>query len=342
MEYVFFVVEIAAAFIFFYFWGRLDSRTHQTMAWIYAGASWMSLVIITAITAFMLNPGSWPQHRGFWVAVFNPQFLPQVLARTGGAFLLASLYVYLHAAFRVHDRPLRDLIARRSARPALLGALLILVGGAGWYAFLPSSAQAALPAASLLNVLVVLLFAITLAVWLMLYFGPYRNPGWLSPGFALLLFGFGLAAVAVGEHIREAVRKPFIVYNVVLSNQILADEVPQLRRTGYLAGGTWTSAHVRSIPADVPARLLMGRTLYLYHCASCHAAARGFSALGELMRGWDAPMIRNLVGAPDKAHFVMPPWAGTAAEADLLTEYLTTLVPSRPAGMYFGEPGRQP
>jgi cytochrome bd ubiquinol oxidase subunit I len=342
MEYVFFVLEITAAFIFFYYWGRLDARTHQAMGWIYAGAAWMSLVIITAITAFMLNPGDWPQHPDFWVGMGNPQFVPQVLARTGGAFLLASLYVYLHAAFRVRDGALRDLIARRSARPALLGAAFILAGGAGWYVCLPPSAQAALPAASLLNVLVVLLFAITLAVWLMLYFGPYRNPGWLSPGFALLLFSFGLAAVSVGELIREAVRKPYIVYNVVLSNQILADEVPQLRRTGYLAGGTWTSAYVRGLPDGAGARLERGRTLYQYHCASCHAAERGFSALGDMMRGWDVPMIRALVGDPDKAHFVMPPWAGTAEEADLLTEYLATLTPGRPAGMFFGDPGRQP
>jgi mono/diheme cytochrome c family protein len=283
----------------------------------------------------------------------NPQFVPQVLARTGGSFLLASLYVYLHAAFRVRTPEMRDLIARRSTRPALLGSLLIILGGIGWYAFLPDSARAALPAASMLNIMVMLLFAITAAVFAMLYLGPYRNPGWLSPGFALLFFGFGLAAVTVGEQIREAVRKPYIIYNVVLGNQILADEVPKLRQTGYLQGGVWTRAHVAmQAPSSVldahidPARLVslpaaerrqVGQTLFLYHCGSCHATDNGLSAVAHLTRSWTPEMIQRLVEAPEKAHFFMPPFAGTAEESRLLTEYLTSLAPAAPAGMYFGE-----
>ena len=35
-------------------------------------------------------------------------------------------------------------------------------------------------------------------------------------------------------------RKPYVIYNVVLGNQILPEEVPQLRAKGYLEGGTWT------------------------------------------------------------------------------------------------------
>ena len=56
-----------------------------------------------------------------------------------------------------------------------------------------------------------LIFALTIVVFFLLYFGPYRNPGWLSPGFAGSLFLFGIAAFSTGEFIREAVRKPFIV-----------------------------------------------------------------------------------------------------------------------------------
>ena len=58
-EWVFFVVEIAAAFIFYYYWDRLPERTHVVIGWLYAAAAWISLVLITGITAFMLNPGVW-------------------------------------------------------------------------------------------------------------------------------------------------------------------------------------------------------------------------------------------------------------------------------------------
>jgi len=59
MEWVFFMIEITSAFIFYYYWGRLAERTHVTIGWIYALAAWISLVLITGITAFMLNPDGW-------------------------------------------------------------------------------------------------------------------------------------------------------------------------------------------------------------------------------------------------------------------------------------------
>ena len=353
MEYVFFVLEIASAFIFYYYWGRLEPKTHQVIGWIYAASAWMSLVLITGITAFMLNPGAWPEHLTFWVGFFNPQFIPQVLARTGGAFLLASLYVYLHAAFKAKDQELRDLIGLRSARPALWGAILVIVGGLGWYLALPESARAALEAASVLNVLMVLIFVITVAVFVMLYLGPYRHPGWLSPGFAILFFAFGVAAITTGEYIREAVRKPYIIYNVVLGHQVLVDEVPWLRQSGFLEGGTWTRAFVAHHYPQVmngkeidESRLLqlpeadqrkLGEVLFQYHCNDCHAQTRGFSAVGQLMRGWTPEMVRTVVEQPEKVHFFMPPWSGTPEEAELLTKYLLRIAEPAPGGMRYGE-----
>jgi len=356
MEYVFFVLEIASAFIFYYYWGRLDEKTHQIVGWIYAIAAWISLVLITGITAFMLNPGGWPQNRDFWVGFLNPQLIPQVLSRTGGSFLLASLYVYLHATFKVKDPNLRNLIGARSARPALFGAIMIVIGGVGWFSFLPESARAALAAASVLNVLVTVIFAVTVAVFVMLYLGPYRNPGWLSPGFAILFFAFGLVAISTGEFIREAVRKPYIIYNVVMSNQILPEEIPTLRKNGYLEGGTWTRAYVarrypqvmtqdtkidesRLLTLPVPDQIRLGEVLFQYHCNDCHAAEDGYSPVGHMMRGWTPEMIRTVVQQPEKAHFFMPPWAGTKEEAELLAQYLGTIAPPHPSGMYYGEGG---
>lgn len=349
MEYVFFVLEIVSAFIFFYYWGRLEPKVHQAMAWIYAFSAWMSLVLITGITAFMLNPGAWIESKNFWVGFFNPQFVPQVIARTGGALLLASLYVYLHASLIVKDQALRDLIASRSTVPALIGAAYVVLGGVGWYIFLPQSAQAALAAASSLNIAMVLIFVLTVAVFVMLYLGPHRNPQWLSPGFALLLFGAGLMVFSAGEFVREAVRKPYIIYNVVFSNQILPEEVSPLRERGYLEGGTWTRAWVHAHYPQVmrsqqidEAQLLalpesdqreLGKVLFQYHCSSCHATTEGYSAVAQLLRGWRPEMIQNLVQNPEKFHFFMPPWAGTPEEAKLLTQYLLSITPPRPGGM---------
>lgn len=350
MEYVFFVLEIASAFIFYYYWDRLNSKTHQTIGWIYGISAWISLVLITGITAFMLHPGSWPQDQSFWSAFLNPQFLPQTIARTGGSLLLASLYVYMHAAFRLKDKSLQGLISIRSTKPGLLGAILVTAGGLWWFVALPESAKAALAAASVLNVLMILIFLMTIVVFIMLYLGPFRNPGWITPGFAILLFTFGLAATGTGEFIREAVRKPFVVYDVVLSNQILPSEIPNLQKNGYLEGGVWTKAFIANyyptalnpeglineaelLNLPQSDRIKIGEVLFQYHCNDCHAAGDGYSAVGQVTRGWTPEMTITLVKHLDQAHFFMPPFAGTNEEAMLLTDYIQSIAKPFPQGL---------
>jgi len=352
IEWVFFIIEVTAAFLFFYFWGRLPEKLHVRIGWIYAWAAWMSLVLITGITAFMLHPGRWLETGSFWSAFLNPQFIPQTIARTGGALLLSSLYVYLHASIAVKDSRLRDLIGSRSARPAMLGAVMITVGGIAWYLFLPPSAKAVMESAAVLNVLMFLIFALTGVVFFLLYLGPLQNPGWLTPGFAISLFLFGLAAFSTGEFIREAVRKPYIIYNVVLGNQVFPSEVPRLREVGYLEGGTWTRAHVaanypqvivdgridekRLLELPHADRVALGGVLFQYHCNDCHAIDQGYSAAGPLVRGRRRDLILPLIKHLHEAHFFMPPWCGTQEEAKLMTDYLMSIAPPRPEGMVLG------
>jgi cytochrome bd ubiquinol oxidase subunit I len=353
-EWVFFVIELVSAFIFLYYWDRLAEKTHLTIGWIYAAAAWISLVLITGITAFMLNSGVWandPDTQNFWSAFFNPQFLPQTVARTGGALLLSSLYIYLHASLTIRNANLRDMIASRSARPAALGAILITAGGVAWFCFLPESAAKTLASAAVLNILMALIFALTIVVFVLLYVGPYRNPGWLSPGFAGSLCLFGIASFTTGEFIREAVRKPYVVNNVVLANQILPSEVPQLRTTGYLEGGLWTKAFVAEhypkvmigekgkqtvdgrelLKLPYKDRLVLGRVLFMHHCNDCHAEEFGYSAAGPLLQGRPRSTILERVKHLDENYF-MPPWCGTDEEAELLTDYLMKINWPRPAG----------
>ncbi len=352
MEYVFFILEIVSAFIFYYAWGRLTPRVHTQIGWIYAVSAWMSLVLITGITAFMLNPGNWQQN--FWRAFFNPQFLPQTLARTGAALLLTTLYVYLHASLRARPQALRDLIAQRSTLPAMIGGGLIILGGLGWLLALPPSARLALAGAAALNVLMVLIFFCTAVVLAMFYLGPYRHPAWLSPGAAILLFLIGLAVTGAGEFVREAVRKPFVIYGEVYSHNVYRGELPSLQREGFLNGGVWTRRYIaRTVPAlmtstgqidatRIPAlpldqQLEVGHTLFNYHCASCHAPS-GYSGMKELLPGWTGEMIGSLIVNLDRFHYLMPPWSGTPEEAGALRRYLETLAPPTPMTNKNGSP----
>ena len=249
------------------------------------------------------------------------------------------------------------MIASRSARPALLGAVLITAGGLAWLYWLPESARMSLSAAAVLNVLVALIFALTIVVFVLIYLGPYRNPGWLSPGFAGSLCLFGIAAFSAGEFIREAVRKPFVVYNVVLGNQVLPqagartapDRLPGGRPAGpsafvkehypqALVDGRIDGNLLLDLPPD--ARVVLGRVLFQYHCNDCHAASEGYSALGGLLQGRSRGLVYSRIEHLDAVLF-MPPWCGTPQEAELLTDYLMTINPPRPGGMLIGTESRQ-
>ncbi|HEX9780506.1 MAG TPA: cytochrome ubiquinol oxidase subunit I [bacterium] len=343
MEYVFFLIEIVSAFIFYYAWDRLTPRAHQAMAWIYAGSAWMSLVIITGITAFMLNPGDW--QGDFWRGWANPQTLPQIVARTGASLLLATLYVYVHSSFWNGPAGLRAMIARRSARPAMAGAVLITLGGLWWHAALPASAKATLIGAAAMNLMIALIFALSVVVFFMFYFGPYRHPEWVSPGFAVLLLLIGYIVTGQAEFVREAARKPFVIYGEVYSHNIYVSEVPRLKRDGFLDGGVWTRRYVAGrlpqlvsgggldesrIPSLTEAdQRLIGRTVFMHHCGSCHAAS-GYSGMREMLPGWTPGMLDHLIVNLDRYHFFMPPWSGRPEEALALRRYLETLASPHP------------
>lgn len=356
IEYLAFFVEITSGFIFFYYWGRLDSQNHLRMGWIYAGAAFVSLLAITPITSFQINNGNWVPGDGVARAFFNPQAFPQIIARTGASLLLAALYFFLHVTLKAADKVrVRDCVGRESAKWAILGAVLTLIGGVTWYINLPPTGSAAISSATVLNVLTVIIFALSAGVVLMVYVGPIRNPSWLNPGFAFLFLGFGLAATGTGEFIRESVRKPYIVYNRVLGSQIRPEAVTQLRRSGYIAGGVWTSAYVRdkyprvlpvsseaidqSVLRNLPARERrdVGRVIYMNHCNDCHAISFGYNAVAQLTRGWSRDLVYDSVIHLNEIHFFMPPWAGMDAEAEVLTDYLMSVRHPYPLGFAHGE-----
>ena len=352
-EWVFFVVEVTAAFIFYYYWGRLAEKTHVVIGWIYAVAAWISLVLITGITAFMLNPGVWadrPEVAGLLDGVLQSA-VPAADDRPHRRGAAAELAVRVSA--RLADDPRRP--AARHDRRAF-GAAGLAGGGVDYgrragsgTTSCPPRPRAALSSAAALNILMALIFALTIVVFFLLYFGPYRNPGWLSPGFAGSLCLFGIAAFSTGEFIREAVRKPFVVYNVVLGNQMLPEQVQTLREQR-LSGRrrvdqrpTWPSTIRRRSstaastgsellklphegprrpgrgPVPVPLQRLPRRERGLFGRRAAAAAAD--------RANWSArrSSISNRFSS-------CRPGAARPQEAELMTDYLMSINPPRPGG----------
>jgi cytochrome bd-type quinol oxidase subunit 1 len=300
IEWVFFIIELVAAFGFYYFWDRLPKNTHAAMGWIYAAAAWISLVLITGITSFMLNSrgifGDWEKTGGFWYAFFNRQFIPQTFVRTGISLLLATIYVYMHITWGSARDTLREKTIRRMLAPSIAGAVLLALGVAGWLVFLPKSALMMLERAAVINVFLGIFAASSAAILLLIFLGPMRAPQKVSFTSALSLFFLAVAAIGSSEFIREGIRKPFLIDGVVYGNQVMVGQSGPISRSGFLNSGVWTGQYLKDLQDKYP-------RLRIYTPANILAGSRSHSSLPAPV---GAGGRMNAVSVADPSRQAMP------------------------------------
>ena len=90
IEWVFFILEIVAALVYYTTWDTISKAAHILVGWLYFVAAYLSLVIINGIITFMLTPGRWLETHAFWDGFFNPTYWPSLVLRTGIAVLMAN------------------------------------------------------------------------------------------------------------------------------------------------------------------------------------------------------------------------------------------------------------
>lgn len=339
-EWVTFLVELVAALGLFYLWHRLGARGRVSVAGAYAVAAWLSLVLITGITSFMLSTGRWPETYWFWHGFLNPTFLPSVVARTGGSLALAALYIFLHVSVVAVAADVRLRVVDWASRWALYGILLIFAGGFWWFLASPAYVQHKVFTEPVMLIITVVSIGATVTLTAAVAFGPVPRAHWLVPPLAGVLFMLGATGLSSGEFVREAGRKPYTVQNYLYSNGLLVNQVDQVRAAGYLNSARWARLQVQAaVPqlfdeaglataeraALLPEsqRLQVGEVIYEYQCGVCHARVGYNGILPRL-----APATRELVGVmvrrTDELSSAMPPWVGHEWEADAVADFLYT------------------
>jgi cytochrome bd-type quinol oxidase subunit 1 len=320
IEWVFFIVEIAAAFIYYYGWDRLAPQTHLTVGWIYFGAAWASLLVINGILTFMLTPGRWIERQTFASAYFNPGMLPSLVVRTAVCLALAGVYALITSS-AVRDVALRNNVVRYAAQWLLLGALLIPIAGIWYISTLPSMAReismGGSPVVTLFAGLSILLSVLLVAFT---YFGPYQRPQVFSTVFAFLLAVLALSTTGVTEWVREAVRKPYVIYGYMYSNSLRLADVRHVQEQGILSSAKWVRQH----EVEPNALVRSGEQVFRVECASCHTV-NGYNSIRFAVKGWDGAMIDYQLAHLNELKGFMPPFVGTEAERKALGDWLISL-----------------
>ena len=312
-EWDFFVIEIVAVLLYYYTWGRVSERTHLAFGWMYFGAAWMSLAIITAIVAFMLTPGRWLQTRSFWDGFFNPTYLPSVVLRTGMALLFASLFALLVASTLKEERTKVE-AAKISSGFAAAGAGLMLVGGLWWALAVPPGPRSLFLGGSAVMSLLFLVFLGSAGLAALGALGSRLAPKQVGVFGALGLLLLGFSAIGGFEFVREGIRKPYVIYGFMYSNGVFVDEVGKLRREGILSKAKWID---RVQFKDAP----LGEKVFQAQCRMCHEL-EGYNALKPLVAHMSRQQLLAAVSHPELLKPYMPPFAGTEEEARALAGWL--------------------
>jgi len=341
IEWVFFIVEIVAALVYFATWDKVAKRVHVMVGWIYFGAAFLSLVVINGIITFMLTPGEWLSTRAFWDGFFNPTYWPALVLRTGITLLMAVSFM-LFAALR-SPAEARPRLARWLGWWIVAGVFLAYGGYRWWEAALPenvrtlflgASPSLAALAATRHFLMWSLLAALVLSVVFLLAL-PRAARALPAVLIALTAFAF----FGGYERLREGVRKPYLIHDFMFSNGVRVDEISRLNEQGILSKAGW-AAHAAG--EDTAA---LGRQVFRAQCSSCHTID-GYLAIRDLVPN-DPDIIMGVLytmmeqgqayvdlepgHAVDKSELdypFMPPFVGTEDEMAALAEYLATLTPA--------------
>ncbi len=325
-EWVFFVVEIVALFIYFYTFGRMNDHDHQTIGWIYFGAAWMSLFLITGIIDFMLTPGAWLSNAGFWSGFFNPSFWPSVFFRSFMSFMLAGCYGFLTASF-IDDEKTRGRMIRYSGLWALVSLVLSIPAGWWYLAVIPEKARGLIGGASPTIAAAATAGGLSLAVLAgALIIMILIKPGIKTKALTAIVMIAAMGYMGAFEWTREAARRPYVINEVMYSNGILKSEVERINKEGFLKNAKW----VKNREITEANRIEAGKELFVHQCYACHTLGGFNNDIFSRTTGMSYGAMTKYLAAIHEKRYFMPPFVGNETELKALAAYLTVGLHNKP------------
>ncbi|RLB72149.1 MAG: cytochrome C, partial [Deltaproteobacteria bacterium] len=320
-EWVFFVGEIVALFIYYYTFGRMDRKNHLIVGWIYFFCAWMSLFLINGIIGYMLTPGAWIETHNFWDGFFNPTFWPSLIFRTGLSLTLCGVFGFVTAAF-LKDADLRQKIMRTCAAWVAIPFTLMVSGGWWYFIAIPEPAKTIMlekspEVADYIQLLTWVMPILFIASMIM----TIRLPNSFQKVFCFVIVGISLVYFGAFEFIREGSRRPFIIYDHMYSNQIYVKDVPEVQKSGFLASAKWTKEK------EVTDENLLeaGHDLFKFQCSPCHSVDGFLNDIKPPVAKYDNAfgMDAKLDGL-GKLNQYMPHFMGTREERWALANYIVS------------------
>ncbi len=335
-EWLVFVGEVGlilAYYLSWHGWGARHKRAHVWLGLTLSAFSFATMAIVVAILGFQMDTGVWTVRPGFWTALFNPIYLPQLAFRTPFAMITAALVaLMLGFWFLRDDRDFRARAVRLISLWALAWTPGWLLGALAYWRVLPKAAGSNIDIAltslrwqQWTERMPWLIAGATAAIIVLAAWGagkPARLPR------AALLVPAVLALWLLGyfERVREFIRKPDVIAGYLYANGLRHADYPLLREEGLLRHATYTAA--RGITDD--SRLIAGREMFRLACSRCHTTNGMNGVVAKLTNlygpgPWEQATIEAYLTGMQNTRPFMPPLPGTGAERSALAAWLISL-----------------
>ncbi|MNK34121.1 hypothetical protein D3C87_526220 [compost metagenome] len=336
VEWITFVTEVVLIMIYFLAWKNSNNSLkaklrHIRFGWFLSVASWITMALIVSILGFMMDPGNWNTDKSLLNGFTNPIYLPQLLFRTPTAMLLGGIFgMMLMTFFTKSGSQMRAMALKAASKWILLWAPITLIGAIVYYKAIPQAMTENMSTAvgtmdfaqyyGLLKYFIIGGIGLTVVIALI---GLWRAR-LIKPYMVILPVVTAFAFLGFFERVREFVRKPYVIGKYMYSNLLLEDDYIVYQQDGLLKHATYTTVTEITEENKVEA----GRNVFMLACSRCHTTQGVNSAVDvfERMYGPGKPLdVNSMAGYIPNMHNgrnYMPPFPGTAQEANALAEYI--------------------
>ena len=143
-------------------------------------------------------------------------------------------------------------------------------------------------------------------------------PGNLRRGLIYVVLILALLQMGSFEWLREAGRRPFLIYGHTYSNSIAVADAEKLNAEGVLASAKW----VQNKTVNQGNRLEAGRELFTLECRSCHSVGGPMLNIMPRTAKFSTFGLDAQINGMGKMIPYMPQFVGTRPEREALAAYV--------------------
>lgn len=327
-EWVFFLVEIAALLIYYYSYplmlqGKFSPRAHLNVGLVYAGAGWMSLLLINGVICFMLTPGRGLENASLFDAFFNPTMLPSLVYRTALCLVLAGMFA-LFTASRIRDEKAKHTVIRLSSLWICIPFLVLLASSWWYFAVLPPDRQAAILRRTVDVHPFLIAYGWILPVIFLLGVFAFVRAEKLRFPLAAVILCTGLVLAGSFEWLRETGRRPWIIPQYMYSSSVLASEGALINERGAAEISGWLRLYDEK-HGDDAVTSGRGALIFAQQCGGCHGVGGPRLNIIPRLKHLTKAGIYAQISGQGIATDYMPPFYGNREDRAALTLYLDSI-----------------